>query len=632
MSKFSFFGKHILITGAGGGLGSALSRALVELGARLVLSDRSLENIAELKSTLPEDAAIIPIPADLSVPGEAENLALKTIDVLGHIDVLINNAGVGYHALMQETTEDRLRTVYEVNTFSPLALVKSLLPSMQRRESGMVINVLSCAGFIPIPTAGVYSASKAAFSTMARAMRLELEPAGVKVFNFYPGPINTSFNENAFRENERLGLHACGTAGTQPEIIAQKILLEATGRPGDIWLDRRSKWLALIGTIWPKLSDRRLLPLRDAALLHRTGQPPPVQRRWRLWQLETSIACNLDCIMCPWKEERRQNFKTGDMTAETWAALRPYLPETRSIDFSGGGEPLLQPRLMEWLQEASAAGCETGFLTNGIILNREMSRRFIQAGLDWIGFSIDGATAEIYEKIRKGADFRKLCENISALSGMRGEKNPFIMINFVLMPENIHQLEEIVKLAARLGVDQVNFKQCDVVRGEHGKGHGLFASKEDRSIRRLKKALGKARRLANRLDIKTTAFKFVPDELPVCDQDPRNSLFVGHDGRVAPCINLTNGGPSFFLGKEVTIPSVHYGRLSDRDLMELWETSTCRFYRTRFEKREQAYNAVIADSSIESSLIKLKETLSAAREAMPQAPEGCEICHYLYDI
>jgi short-subunit dehydrogenase/MoaA/NifB/PqqE/SkfB family radical SAM enzyme len=632
MKPFSFKEKHVLITGASGGLGSALIKELVRIGAHLVVSDRSLETFDNLKSAFSEDNPVKSIQADLSIPGEAEILAQKALEAIGHIDVLINNAGIGYHALMDEAIEARMRAVHEVNTFSPMLLAKSLLPSMKERGSGMVINILSCAGFIPTPTTGIYGASKAAFSTMARTLRLEVAPFGIKVFNFYPGPIATSFNENALRENDRIGFYACGSTGAQPDRIASKILSTATGKPVDIWLDRLSKWLAMTGTLWPKLSDHRLRPLRDQAVARKTGQKPPEERLWRLWQVETSIACNLNCIMCPWKDERSLHFKRGDMTEEIWEALRPYLPETKSIDFTGGGEPLLHPNLAEWIRDANAADCKTGFLTNGVTLNEEKSRQFIQSGLDWIGFSVDAATAETYEQIRKGADFKKLCRNITTMSELRTDKIPLIMINFVMMPVNIGHLEKIVRLAAELGVDQINFKQCDVIRGDHGRNYGLFASKETREIRRFKKALGKAQRLANKLKIKTTAFSFIPDELPVCAQDPRDSLFVRHDGQVAPCINLAIGGDTSFLGENTTMPTVHYGRLPYRDLMDLWDSESCRLYRDQFKIRDQVYHKVIASSSFEASMIKLNEMLTAARKAMPPAPEGCSVCHYLYDI
>lgn len=632
MDEFTYRQKHILITGAGGGLGMALTRNLFGKAARIVLSDRSSESVSMASSAFDQSDAILSIPADLSVPGEARRLAADVITAVGHIDVIINNAGVGYHALMEEAAEDKVRSIFEVNAFSPIALVKALLPSMKYEGSGIVINILSCAGFIPAPTTGVYGASKAAFSTMARTMRLELEPMGIKVFNFYPGPIATSFNENAERENLRSGVYACGTEGREPRWVAENILLAAKGRPDDIWLDRRSKWLAITGTIWPKWSDRRLASLRDAAFSIHEVPSSSQERRWNLWQIESSIACNLDCIMCPWKHEHGQKHKTGDMSEEIWAALRPHLIETSSIDFTGGGEPLLQPNIIEWINEANQAGCRTGLLTNGLILTREKSGKFIEAGVDWIGFSVDGATADVYEKIRKGANFKKLCRNIATMNALRRGKKPWIMINFVMMRSNIHQAMDIVRLVSELGVDQVNFKQCDVIRGEHGRYFGLFASKQTREIRSFQKVLKKATKLANKLNIKTTQFSFVPDELPVCAQDPRRSLFICQNGEVAPCISLAHGGTTSFLDQEVTMPEVHYGRLPDQDLTDLWETASCRFYRTRFEKRATAHDAVIGSSSFEPSMIKLKETLDKARKAMPPAPDGCRVCHYLYDI
>ena len=215
---------------------------------------------------------------------------------------------------------------------------------------------------------------------------------------------------------------------------------------------------------------------------------------------------------------------------------------------------------------------------------------------------------------------------------MRMGKSPRVMFNFVMMPTNVEQLQDFVRLAADLQVDQVNFKQCDVVRGGQEREFGLFASKADREIRRHEKALAKARKLARKLGIETTAFAFVPDELPVCDQDPRNSLFIRYDGRVSPCINLAIGGPSCFLGENVVMPSVHYGRLPDEDLDTLWKTESCRFYRKRFEDRVKAHDRALVRVDIGPSLVKLQEAFAEARRAMPQAPQGCRTCHYLYDV
>ncbi|MBT8370679.1 MAG: radical SAM protein, partial [Deltaproteobacteria bacterium] len=277
-------------------------------------------------------------------------------------------------------------------------------------------------------------------------------------------------------------------------------------------------------------------------------------------------------------------------------------------------------------------GCETGFLSNGLLLRRDKLQQILDSGLDWICISMDGADAELYEKIRVGSNFERVCENLGNIAGLRSGNRPKTMINFVLMDLNFHQVEDIVRLAARLGVDQINFKQCDVIRGESGKEHGLFKAEETKEIRRLQNSLEKARRLAKKLNILTTAFSFTPEERPVCEQDPRDSLFIRYDGRVAPCINLAIGGPTTFLGQEVNMPSVHYGRLPDDDLMDLWQSETCRFYRQQFEHRAKRYDDAIVRRLIGSSGSNRLKALQEAKEALPDAPRGCNVCHYLYDI
>lgn len=320
------------------------------------------------------------------------------------------------------------------------------------------------------------------------------------------------------------------------------------------------------------------------------------------------------------------------MDASVWKGLQPHLPDVAEIDFSGGGEPLLQPSLIDWIAEAKQAGCRAGFLTNGSLLDEATSSRLMDAGVDWIALSVDGAQAETFEAIRRGASFAKICENVRCLTGMRMGEIPRVMFNFVMMLSNIGELQEIVRLAADLHVDQVNFKQCDVVRSGKERNLGLFASKADREIRRHEKALARAQKQARKLGIETTAFAFVPDELPTCDQDPRNSLFIRYDGRVSPCINLAIGGPSCFLGEDVVIPTVHYGRLPGEDLISLWDTESCQSYRNRFDARMKAHDAVLARADFEPSLIKLKEVFAEAQQAMPEAPPGCRTCHYLYGI
>jgi MoaA/NifB/PqqE/SkfB family radical SAM enzyme len=374
--------------------------------------------------------------------------------------------------------------------------------------------------------------------------------------------------------------------------------------------------------------ERHLGRRRDKTV----GKKSPEKRRWRLMQVESAIACNLRCVMCPWREITKNARDRGLMTQDIWEGIRPYLADVRSVDFTGGGEPLLQPKLEEWMTDAKRAGCETGFLSNGLLLKKDRLNRILEVRADWICISMDGATADMYNKIRIGSDFDRVCENVANLAALRIAKLPKTMINFVLMDLNIHQVQDMVRLAVKLGVDQINFKHCDVIRGEAGKHFGLFGPKETKEIQQLQKSLAKAGRLAKKLNIQTTAFSFTPQEQPVCEQDPRDSIFIRYDGTVAPCINLAIGGPTTFLGREVTMPSVYYGRLPDNDLLELWRTDICKFYRQCFQQRVEKYDETIVNRLINSSGSGRERTLQIARDAIPEPPKGCKVCHYLYDI
>jgi short-subunit dehydrogenase/MoaA/NifB/PqqE/SkfB family radical SAM enzyme len=593
-----------------------------------VVTSRSEKVLNELISSLPQTVRAVAIAADLSEPGQVEVLAEKAVEALGHIDVLFNNAGIGYFALMEETRPESVRHLFEVNTFAPLALIKLLVPQMVRRGGGRIVNIVSCAGRVPIPSVGIYGGSKSALAVMTNTMRLELMPKGIDIINVYPGTVDTAFEENALREEERPGLCPRDRCGEPRFYIAKKVLDAAVGPAGEVWLERQGKWFSTAALLLPRYIEKRLGALRDKVIQNKSDP----KRRWRLLQVESAIACNLRCVMCPWREITKNSINRGLMSQAIWDAIRPHLTQVRSIDFTGGGEPLLQPHLVEWIADAKAAGCETGFLSNGLLLKKDLLERILDAGMDWICISMDGATEEMYEQIRVGSNFRRVCENVSNIAAMRHGKLPKTMINFVLMDTNHHQVEEIVHLAAKLGVDQVNFKQCDVIRGDAGKGHGLFGPQETRDIRRLRKSLAKARRLAQKLGLLTTAFSFTPEEQAVCEQDPRNSMFVRYDGTVAPCINLAIGGPTTFLGEDVEMPSAHYGQLPQDDLLDLWNSDKCKFYRQRFEHRVQKHDQVLTNQLIGSSGFNRQKALDEAQSAMPTPPKGCNVCHYLYDI
>ncbi len=322
------------------------------------------------------------------------------------------------------------------------------------------------------------------------------------------------------------------------------------------------------------------------------------------------------------------------MTEAAWAALVPHLPRVASLDLSGGGEPLLQPRLAAWVAQGKAAGCEVGLLSNGLLLDQGRAAELIAAGLDWLGISLDGASAESYQAIRVGGDFARLLANLRGLARLRPGGRPRLILQMVLMAANFGELAAMVELAAGLGADQLNLKQYDVIRGEPLAGEGLVVPRPDRASRRRQKALRRALDLAARRGLAATAFPFVPEEMPVCGMDPRQGFFVAFDGRIAPCIGLAYGGSSRFLGRPVEQPTTGFGRLPDHDPWELWATSPAwREFRASFARRERVFDQALARADPGGrSLAGLERAYAQARAALPPAPPGCAACPYLFGV
>ncbi len=214
--KFDYRDKIVLLTGASGGLGSSMARMLSDAGSYLVLSARSREALEELRASLshPENADRDGGPfaqGGGDAPGPRGGIAPRTDRRR------VNNAGLGYFATMEEADEERLRYLFEVNMFAPLALARELIPGMKARGSGRIVNVVSFAGRVPIVTSASYGGSKSALAIMMNTMRLELAGTGIDVINIYPGP----------RHGVR-GKRAQG-AGTGPAVPAGE-LRRAAGR------------------------------------------------------------------------------------------------------------------------------------------------------------------------------------------------------------------------------------------------------------------------------------------------------------------------------------------------------------------------------------------------------------------
>ncbi len=189
-TKFS----TVLITGGTDGLGRAIALLLAERGYRVFAAGRNptkrdaLDALARERQ-LPLETLEMDVCDDASLAGALARVHAEA----GPIDVLVNNAGIGYMAVMEEVKMEHLKQQFETNFFGVVRVTQAVLPEMRQRRCGRIINMSSAAGKIAPPLFGPYSGSKFALEGMSDALRLEVYPFGIDVVLIEPGFIRTGF-------------------------------------------------------------------------------------------------------------------------------------------------------------------------------------------------------------------------------------------------------------------------------------------------------------------------------------------------------------------------------------------------------------------------------------------------------
>lgn len=194
----------ILLTGASTGLGLAIARALVDEPCVLVLTARR-DSIPRLRHAgLQESHRVLIRPLDVVVDAERKAVIEELEKDFGGVDVLINNAGVAYRAVVEHWDTDAWNDILEIDVRAPMELTRLVLPTMRRRQSGRVLNVSSVGGMMAMPTMSLYSAAKFALEGATEALWYEVRPWNIHVSLIEPGFIrsdsfrNTRFTRQSF--------------------------------------------------------------------------------------------------------------------------------------------------------------------------------------------------------------------------------------------------------------------------------------------------------------------------------------------------------------------------------------------------------------------------------------------------
>jgi uncharacterized protein len=212
-----------LITGASSGIGEALATRFAQAGHNLVLVARSADKLKALAKTLQTEhgVKVWVAPADLSLPGSAEQLAASMKRSRRSIDVLVNNAGVLEHGPFIGQPAARHQQLIDLNVTGLTALLAHFLPAMVARGSGRVLNVASIAAFQPIPSLATYAATKAYVLSLTESLAEELKGSGVTITALCPGITATHMLAEAQAASGELNKLPHFLVGTAEEVAAQ---------------------------------------------------------------------------------------------------------------------------------------------------------------------------------------------------------------------------------------------------------------------------------------------------------------------------------------------------------------------------------------------------------------------------
>lgn len=222
---FDLTGKCALVTGATGGIGEAIARALYAQGAKVGLSGRNEIKLEGLKKELGDRAAFL--PADLSADGAADDLIKRAEESLGQIDILINNAGLTRDGLSMRMKDEDWDEVLDVNLSAPFKLARAVQRGMMKRRYGRIINISSVVGVTGNPGQCNYVASKAGMIGWSKAMAAEIASRNITVNCIAPGFIATPMTE-ALTDDQQAKINAnipAGRMGTAEEIAAAAVYL-----------------------------------------------------------------------------------------------------------------------------------------------------------------------------------------------------------------------------------------------------------------------------------------------------------------------------------------------------------------------------------------------------------------------
>ena len=200
-----------LITGCSTGLGRALAQAVLAHGHNAVVTARNVTALQDIAAAFPQTALALPL--DVTDKAQITSVVEQARTRFGGIDVLVNNAGYGYRAAVEEADDADIRHLFDTNVFGAVDMIKAVLPDMRANRSGSILNISSIGARISPAGSGYYSATKAALEGLSGSLHKELQPLGINVTVIEPGAFRTDFAGRSLTQSATAIEDYAATAG-----------------------------------------------------------------------------------------------------------------------------------------------------------------------------------------------------------------------------------------------------------------------------------------------------------------------------------------------------------------------------------------------------------------------------------
>jgi MoaA/NifB/PqqE/SkfB family radical SAM enzyme len=347
------------------------------------------------------------------------------------------------------------------------------------------------------------------------------------------------------------------------------------------------------------------------------------------WQIELTTRCPLRCKMCIRAESDLWQYQ--DMPLENFEKLLPYLKDVETIVLEGWGESLLHQDLSQCIRLVKKEGPQVGFVTSGMGLTKNRVSELIEAGIDFVGFSIAGTTSETHDAIRVNSHLPEILNAIRLFheeKKCRGLLRPKMHLIFLMVKDNIQEVLLVPSFAKEAGIEEVVLTNICHTINLWQEQQRVFICRSDENP--YEEIVKQAETNARRLKIRLKRPSLSTIDVSVCEENPLGNLYISADGEVSPCVYLYPPLPSpfkrIFCGGEYRVERVTFGNVFEESFSRIWNSRDYQSFRNRFIERKDKLRELYF-SPLDSPKMG-----NSPGNFFPEPPEPCKTCHKILGV